>query len=121
MPLAGHHCVTLSHRCPAVACKAARIAPVRIRFACCSSICMLLVMVMVRACLQGKGSLLAVAVSDDGRMLAVGGGDRVVHVWDARSRQYIQVQLGRMCGQARMCLAAVHVNPADVCWCSLPA
>ena len=44
---------------------------------------------------QGSGSLLAVAVSDDGRMLAVGGGDRIVHVWDARSRQYIQVQLRR--------------------------
>lgn len=43
---------------------------------------------------QGSGSLLAVAVSDDGRMLAVGGGDRIVHVWDARSRQYIQVHLG---------------------------
>ncbi|KAK9821308.1 hypothetical protein WJX81_007831 [Elliptochloris bilobata] len=41
---------------------------------------------------QGRGSLLAAAVSDDGRMLAVGGGDRIVHVWDARSREYIQVR-----------------------------
>lgn len=41
--------------------------------------------------LQGRSALLSVAVSDDGRMLAVGGGDRVVHVWDARSRQYVQV------------------------------
>lgn len=39
-----------------------------------------------------EGALLAAAVSSDGRYLAVGGGDRKVHVWDARSRQYIQVQ-----------------------------
>lgn len=43
--------------------------------------------------LQGRSALLSVAVSDDGRMLAVGGGDRIVHVWDARSRQYVQVWL----------------------------
>ncbi len=41
--------------------------------------------------LQGRSALLSVAVSDDRRMLAVGGGDRIVHVWDARSRQYVQV------------------------------
>ena len=39
----------------------------------------------------GAAALLAAAVSSDGRYLAVGGGDRKVHVWDARSRQYIQV------------------------------
>ena len=38
-------------------------------------------------------ALLAAAVSDDGHYLAVGGGDWRVHVWDARSNQYIQVQL----------------------------
>lgn len=39
----------------------------------------------------GAAALLAAAVSSDGRYLAVGGGDRKVHIWDARSRQYIQV------------------------------
>ncbi|KAK9828725.1 hypothetical protein WJX72_001725 [[Myrmecia] bisecta] len=38
----------------------------------------------------GGKSLLAAAVSDDGRYLAVGGGDRKVHVYDARTREYIQ-------------------------------
>jgi len=38
-----------------------------------------------------------VAVSDDARLLAVGGGDRVVHVWDARSREYIQVRGPGVC------------------------
>ena len=40
----------------------------------------------------GASALLAAAVSSDGRYLAVGGGDRKVHVWDARSRQYIQAR-----------------------------
>ncbi|EFN55906.1 hypothetical protein CHLNCDRAFT_22742 [Chlorella variabilis] len=39
---------------------------------------------------SGAASLLAAAVSGDGRYLAVGGGDRKVHVWDARSRQYVR-------------------------------
>ena len=43
----------------------------------------------------GAGALLAAAVSSDGRYLAVGGGDRKVHVWDARSRHYIQVSASR--------------------------
>ena len=38
-------------------------------------------------------ALLAAAVSDDGHYLAVGGGDWRVHVWDARSNEYIQVRL----------------------------
>ncbi|BDA48673.1 U3 small nucleolar RNA-interacting protein 2 [Coccomyxa sp. Obi] len=38
----------------------------------------------------GRNSLLAAAVSDDGRYLAVGGGDKRVHVWDIRSHEYIQ-------------------------------
>lgn len=41
----------------------------------------------------GRNSLLAAAVSDDGRYLAVGGGDKRVHVWDIRSHEYIQVRL----------------------------
>lgn len=41
----------------------------------------------------GKGALVAAAVSSDGQFLAVGGGDRKVHVFDARSREYIQVGL----------------------------
>lgn len=41
----------------------------------------------------GAASLLAAAVSSDGKYLAVGGGDRKVHVWDARNRQYIQVSV----------------------------
>lgn len=41
----------------------------------------------------GRNSLLAAAVSSDGRYLAVGGGDRKVHIWDARSRQYVRVSL----------------------------
>ena len=40
----------------------------------------------------GARSLLAAAVSTDGAYLAVGGGDRKVHVWDVRSRQYVQVK-----------------------------
>lgn len=49
----------------------------------------------------GLTSLLAAAVSSDGRYLAVGGGDRKVHVWDARSQQYIQVKIcyGCSCNQ----------------------
>lgn len=38
-----------------------------------------------------QNALLAAAVSDDGRYLAVGGGDKRVHVWDVRSQEYIQV------------------------------
>ncbi|KAI7841799.1 hypothetical protein COHA_004523 [Chlorella ohadii] len=38
----------------------------------------------------GRNSLLAAAVSSDGRYLAVGGGDKKVHIWDARSRQYVR-------------------------------
>lgn len=40
---------------------------------------------------SGHASLLAAAVSSDGRYLAVGGGDKKVHIWDARSRQYVRV------------------------------
>jgi WD40 repeat protein len=43
---------------------------------------------------SGSAALLAAAVSSDGRYLAVGGGDRKVHVWDARGRQYIKVRGG---------------------------
>lgn len=42
---------------------------------------------------SSRASLLAAAASSDGRYLAVGGGDKKVHVWDARSRQYIKVRL----------------------------
>lgn len=44
----------------------------------------------------GHRALLAAAVSDDGRYLAVGGGDWRVHVWDARSNEYIQVRSYKM-------------------------
>lgn len=37
--------------------------------------------------------ILALAVSSDGRYLASGGLDRHVHLWDARTRQHIQVNL----------------------------
>ncbi len=40
------------------------------------------------------GGLLAAAVSDDGRYLAVGGGDKAVHIFDARSAEYIKVCAG---------------------------
>ncbi len=55
----------------------------------------------------GRNSLLAAAVSSDGRYLAVGGGDKKVHIWDARSQQYVRVSrllyavrctLGSLCG-----------------------
>lgn len=40
---------------------------------------------------QGSSnSLLSVAVSFDGRYLAAGGGDKLVHVWDARNRQHLR-------------------------------
>lgn len=46
---------------------------------------------MTPAARQGsRTSLLAAAVSSDGKYLAVGGGDRKVHIWDARSRQLIR-------------------------------
>ena len=44
---------------------------------------------------SSRGSLLAAAVSSDGRYLAVGGGDKKVYVWDARIRQLVKV---RCCG-----------------------
>lgn len=37
-----------------------------------------------------RGALLAAAVSSDGQLLAVGGGDRRVHVWDTRTDTLIQ-------------------------------
>lgn len=37
-------------------------------------------------------ALLAVAVSWDARYLAAGGGDHRVHVWDLRSRTYLEVR-----------------------------
>ncbi len=46
---------------------------------------------MTPAARQGsRTSLLAAAVSSDGKYLAVGGGDRKVHIWDVRSRQLIR-------------------------------
>ena len=41
---------------------------------------------------SGKEALLAVAISDDGHFLAAGGGDRCVHVFDARSHQLVQAR-----------------------------
>lgn len=35
-------------------------------------------------------SMLAVAVSSDGRYLAAGGGSRAVHIWDVRTSQCIK-------------------------------
>ena len=44
----------------------------------------------------GARALLAAAVSDDGRYLAVGGGDWRVHVWDVRAGgRPAYVQVGR--------------------------
>ena len=67
---------------------------------------------------SGRGALLAAAVSSDGRYLAVGGGDKKVHIWDARSRQYVRVSL-------RACLLLLHgmllpvrrAGRASKCWC----
>jgi WD40 repeat protein len=36
-------------------------------------------------------ALYAVATSSDDRYLAAGGGDKIVHVWDLRSNQYLKV------------------------------
>ena len=51
----------------------------------------------------GRNSLLAAAVSDDGRYLAVGGGDKRVHVWDVRSREHIQVRQSTTCQACCSC------------------
>ena len=40
--------------------------------------------------IAGKAALLAAAVSHDGQYLAVGGGDRLVHIFDARSHRLVQ-------------------------------
>jgi ribosomal RNA-processing protein 9 len=42
--------------------------------------------------LAGRQSLLAVAVSWDAHYVAAGGGDQRVHVWDLRTRKYLQVR-----------------------------
>lgn len=42
----------------------------------------------------GRASLLAAAVSSDGAYLAVGGGDKKVHVFDARSGQHLHAYPG---------------------------
>ncbi|KAL4451525.1 hypothetical protein ABPG75_007187 [Micractinium tetrahymenae] len=52
---------------------------------------------------SGRNSLLAAAVSSDGRYLAVGGGDKKVHIWDARSRQHMKALPGHK--DAVTCLA----------------
>jgi hypothetical protein len=39
-------------------------------------------------------SLLAAAVSSDGKFLAVGGGDKMVHVFEAGSGTHVQVRVG---------------------------
>jgi ribosomal RNA-processing protein 9 len=36
-------------------------------------------------------SLLAAAVSSDGKFLAVGGGDKMVHVFEAGTKTHVQV------------------------------
>lgn len=41
-----------------------------------------------------KNSLLAAAVSSDGRYLAVGGGDMKIHVWDVRSNTHVRALPG---------------------------
>lgn len=38
----------------------------------------------------GKNALLAAAISSDDMYLAVGGGDKKIHIWDARTHQYIR-------------------------------
>jgi WD40 repeat protein len=43
-------------------------------------------------------SLNAVAVSSDGALLAVGGGDRKVYAFDARSGAFLQAFPGHRCG-----------------------
>ena len=50
------------------------------------------------------GALLAAAVSSDGQLLAVGGGDRRVHVWDTRSDTLIQSFPGHKDTITGMCL-----------------
>lgn len=56
---------------------------------------------------SARGSLLAAAVSSDGRYLATGGGDKKVHIWDARSRELVKVGgrlvvgVGEMCNRGR--------------------
>ena len=63
-------------------------------------------------------ALLAAAVSDDGHYLAVGGGDWQVHVWDARSNEYIQVRLDLPVWPQKL---HCRSPPSSPCWDSICA
>jgi len=58
----------------------------------------------------GARSLLAAAVSSDGVYLAVGGGDRKVHVWDVRSRQHVQVRAQTLSAFNSVCLVVMMMH-----------
>ena len=45
-----------------------------------------------------SGALLSVAVSSDGQLLAAGGGDRRVHVWDTRTASIVHSYPGHKDG-----------------------
>jgi hypothetical protein len=48
-------------------------------------------------------SLLAAAVSSDGKFLAVGGGDKMVHVFEAGSGTHVQVRSKKLGGYPCVC------------------
>ena len=61
--------------------------------------------------IAGKAALLAVDVSDDGKFLAVGGGDRLLHIFDAHSHELIQVKL--------LVLSVTDLDPLNSQTCSV--
>ena len=64
-----------------------------------------------------RRSLLAAAVSDDGHFLAVGGGQGLVHLYDARSRELVKV-CGASCSRDGSQSTGLCSSGAALGWCT---